>query len=865
MERNKNKQTTNRVFLLSLLSFGLTFLIMGIVLIISKIAPFGDNSLMIRDGTIQYIDFFKYYKDLLTGDASIKYTLSNLLGGDTLAIFSYYLSSPFNLLMVFFSKNQIPIFFTLIYTLKICMSSGTMAYFLQKRFDSKLNKLLVVLLSISYGLMHYNIFQASNIMWLDGVYMLPLILLGVYKVVKNKDITLLSISVALAILFNWYSAGICCMFSILWFFLEFLYEKADDSKLHAKSNFKEFINKGFKYVFGMALGVMMSFVTFLPSMIAILNGKGTSKEIPDGLTGSLLTLFKSFNITSDSDIGSPTFYCGALVLLGVLGLFVTKAISNKKKVVLGAILLISLSTYYVQKLYFIYSLLNYAQSYFYRFSFVTIFLLIFMAAIFYKNIDFKKDKSWVLKLFISSSLLCIILVAYNLVKPFTRIRYTLLTTLVILLTLVFVYVLYKNYSYKKIMALCLSLILSFELGFNALYLFNTHYTMKITDFEKSYTDNIISQLDNINDYDNTDFRINQTKYRENPSLNESLAYNFWSSASYTSCPSNIQLDFLTNLGYRIEANCITVVDTSIISADALTGVKYVLSDHPIKGLIPRENLGIYNGKTVYENPFALPMAYKIGNIKQTDLNNLNPFEFQNAVYSQLTNTEVNLFEEIPYTQIDNGNSIDYVLNIPQGNYTAYGNIPFVADVNGNSKLIFNDKESINYTGWTSPSVFYIPNNDKYNEYKITFENPDKARISEPQFYALNLDELQKVTNQLKQSPVVIDDLGKDKMNFSVNAKQGENLIISISDAKTWNIKVNSKEVEHSQIGNCFISIPLEEGENNISMEYKIPCFNAGLIISVASLVTFAIYTVIQNKNKKKSLQNKNDSKIKENK
>lgn len=57
-------------------------------------------------------------------------------------------------------------------------------------------------------------------MWLDGVYMLPFILLQVYNVVRGKKNWGLSVCVGLAIVFNWYSAGIDCIFSGFWFLFE---------------------------------------------------------------------------------------------------------------------------------------------------------------------------------------------------------------------------------------------------------------------------------------------------------------------------------------------------------------------------------------------------------------------------------------------------------------------------------------------------------------------------------------------------------------------------------------------------------------------------------------------------------------------
>ena len=108
---------------------GLTFMLLSILLWMKGFAPFGTRTLAIMDADIQYMDFFSYYKDVLEGKNSIGYTFGKTLGGSNIAVFSYYLSSPFNFLLVFFKNSQLHIFFNLLVILKITLASITFAYF----------------------------------------------------------------------------------------------------------------------------------------------------------------------------------------------------------------------------------------------------------------------------------------------------------------------------------------------------------------------------------------------------------------------------------------------------------------------------------------------------------------------------------------------------------------------------------------------------------------------------------------------------------------------------------------------------------------------------------------------------------------
>ena len=251
--------------LTSSIIFFLLVILMLLIMLIEKFAPFGNKSFATMDANIQYLDFFSFLKNVLEGKDSIVYSLNALLGNSNIGLFSYYLSSPLNILIIFFDKSNLNTFFDILVLLKIALSGFTFAYYLQKRFKN-LNTIFIILLPICYGLMQYNIAQASNIMWLDGIYMLPLILLGIYKLIKYKKSMFLSVSVGLSIIFNWYSGGINCVFSIFWFIVEELLDKfKSKNKIDIKLIFKDIL----RYIFAMIVGIMLSAILFLPTIFAL--------------------------------------------------------------------------------------------------------------------------------------------------------------------------------------------------------------------------------------------------------------------------------------------------------------------------------------------------------------------------------------------------------------------------------------------------------------------------------------------------------------------------------------------------------------------------------------------------------------------
>lgn len=143
----------NKVKYGCIISFGIVSLLMLLLFFYGDYAPFGDNSLTWEDGNIQYLDFFSYFKDVLSGENSLIYTFSKTLGGSNIAVFSYYLASPFNLLIIFFEKAELNSFFDILILLKLSLAGGTCAFFLNKRFSyfvekNKYTEYFVILLSI---------------------------------------------------------------------------------------------------------------------------------------------------------------------------------------------------------------------------------------------------------------------------------------------------------------------------------------------------------------------------------------------------------------------------------------------------------------------------------------------------------------------------------------------------------------------------------------------------------------------------------------------------------------------------------------------------------------------------------------------
>ena len=135
------REKRNSLWIFRMISFALTTLICLGVFAFFREAPFGDKTLAASDAFIQYMDLMAFFKDVLSGNQSLTYTMTKGLGGAAIGIFSYYLASPTELLQLFFSKDQVPVSYNLAAVLKMGMASLTMTWFLQDRFNNKISML----------------------------------------------------------------------------------------------------------------------------------------------------------------------------------------------------------------------------------------------------------------------------------------------------------------------------------------------------------------------------------------------------------------------------------------------------------------------------------------------------------------------------------------------------------------------------------------------------------------------------------------------------------------------------------------------------------------------------------------------------
>lgn len=132
-----------------------------IQMIVCKVYPFGEKSMIAGDIAGQYIPFWEYMKNCLFGRDSILFSFGKGLGGNMIGIWAYYLMSPYNIIFLLFSNYWVTEEIVVVTGLKIVSCAITMYFFLREKVS---NKWILAILSLSYAFCGYNISYQMNVM-----------------------------------------------------------------------------------------------------------------------------------------------------------------------------------------------------------------------------------------------------------------------------------------------------------------------------------------------------------------------------------------------------------------------------------------------------------------------------------------------------------------------------------------------------------------------------------------------------------------------------------------------------------------------------------------------------------------------------
>ncbi|WP_194923254.1 YfhO family protein [Catenulispora pinisilvae] len=359
--------------------------------------PHGTYTVFMSDLNNQYAQFYSYFDQALTGHGSLLFTWRADGGMNFWPIVAYYLTSPFGLLTLFASDHRLPMMIAFATVLKLGAAGLAMALFLRKfrgeagqGRDSAVNKAVIVALSTAYALGAWSLIYAFNVMWLDALYLLPLALLGVERLLAKGRVTLLAVAVGLNLIIDFYTGAMIVVFVCMYALARYVgvrerFERAD------------FLRTAGKFVMAGVIGGLLAAAFILPTYLGGLKQKTTLHAASSGAAPPkpLLSVLVRF-LGGSADTGQLTPNVGAATLIVVLVplFFLLKGIKRSERIAFGAILAFLVLAMEVKPLYLLMHGGQMPNAFPWRFTFLITALLAFMAFRAWVGVDSVKQIKW---------------------------------------------------------------------------------------------------------------------------------------------------------------------------------------------------------------------------------------------------------------------------------------------------------------------------------------------------------------------------------------------------------------------------------------------------------------------------------------
>ncbi len=874
----KHKKT----MLILLAAFLLPLVITCIAFYIKGVAPFGDTSVLLWDSKLQYKDYFGYLWDVLHGNASLDYSAAKSLGGKMVGLVAYYLTCPLNLLIYFFKKSEISLFFSISTMLKIAFAGLTSAYFVKKRFN--IHPAAVVLLSTSYALMEYNVYYSRNIMWLDGVVMLPLICLGVYELLHNNKKGLLFFSVATVIISNWYSGYMACLMGGFYFIFELVLK-------YDWKNFKNVIGKALldcvRVGADMILGVLGGAVVLLPACMSLVGGKATFRLIYASMNFSFLQTFTGFDINATVNTKtSPILYCGGLALLLVVYFFFDKKVELKTRLTSIALFLFMLLGFSFKEFELMWTAFVQSHSYNFRFAFVFAFVMILIAAMAIRSIEDNGNKIDKTTMYKALGVIVGVALLLDLSGKFNNRFVANVYLFIFAFYAFFLFFVYsgkdngvkKNMIVKSVSVIAVAGLLALELGVNSLIAYKD-YSVSDSQFS-SYVENMTPIVEEMKEKDKSFYRFEKnysylTEVKSDVATCESLLFGYNSIENYSSTYDPNVDEFFATMGYsdstyvpdeNSKDNILFPTDSywnsPMLLMDSVLGIKYQLAKEQTFGMEKYDMTSeMPNDYSMYKNPYALPMAYNVSsNLEQKPSYTLNPFENQKMFISEMLGQETNVYVE-PETEFlgygDRTETFELTAKTDGPMYVYVDGTKFHSDdYKKNCELYVNGEYVQNMCQRFLINAEYIGDYNKGDVVTVQIKHVSKEN-DKHNLYSAQLDKyvFEDVYNKLSTGYKTDLNIDGNVVSGTYETDKDSTVMISLPYVEGWKVLVDGKEVQYKELAGTFIGIDLTAGSHNIEMEYKTPYLNYGIAGSVVGVVGFAGWCVVDALIRKKKLKN----------
>lgn len=828
----------------------LSGIVLGVFLLLFAfvgIFPFGSKSIAHYDLYAQICTFIGLIFDAIAGKSTLVFSNFVSGGANIVGYITYFIFSPFYLLLLPFGKSGIVYAINMIFVLQELAIAITFLWFIRKYF--KLSNSMQILFAILYAFSPYMLFNYTWFSWLYIYMLLPLFVDRFICLLKTGKIFGF-VYVVTSMIYACYGMGLFSQVMLFILAVLFIFLMIRDNEKRKNAISKMLI------AYGMA--VVLSLPLLFVNFAQLLEGSRLGDFADDFINKELFGSIWHWIIFLLSDIATLLF----------AGMYIIKCDKSKSinKFLIGALAL-SLAPVLIDGILLMLSMGRY-YGYVTRMSYILSFILLICFILYVKDIERKDSKvvssvrvKTIMGVFVA--VLGVVAIAYMIaVSPdmsfcvgnlIVQLEVVLVYSLIPLLMCIGVVIVNNRRRDGTVSVKLWKTLIIFLCGVQVLS------NLPLVSGESLLDSQPLSFIAEQSEKLEVDYGYRIKDVDRGLGNNEHLLANFSAYSGFSSSINSVFVDSADSLGYFTTGNSVASWGGTLLS-DSFLGYRYCLSknyyNYPWLNLLDKK---VDDDKVYYfyENTLALGSATLVDNDKTLDLsqdimsNTQSLFEYLGGSGDVIKKTKtLDVFKENSLSEM--GITLDYsdseeivsitcepseynkiiyaVLNVEEGKYVAYKtgeewDEPVLTLIDTFMPLGYLSKDSENMRA-------YINLADEYNKKEITI-------------YELNYDMVAELLTSLQEQNVDFEYTARG-FKLNVNA-DGKKVVVTNANIGGYEITLNGEKVEANDLG--FIEINLLSGDNKIEAKYVYP-YTKILVVSLVlcalgMAVLVAIYLCIK--------------------
>ena len=680
-------------------------------------------------------------------------------------------------------------------------------------------------------------------MWLDVAVFCPLILCAMERLIAGKSPIPYTLLLALAIYSNFYIAFSLCIFLFLWFVASTVMKKW--------GGFCDFVKTAVKFGLASVLAGALCAFSLIPLMLHMEIWISSSVGFPEEgeWYHSFAEIADSFSAMAPPswEYGPANIFCGSVAVFFVLTFLFNSKISLKGRIVmisLAALLFVSLEWSYLD---FIWHGLHFPNQLPGRWSFL--FILVALMIGYETVIKCEGWRVWSLLVSLFGATAFFLIGMGKSENPSGR-WFTLIMIFMAFALFIITLAVKNNQGISRLIKAGIALLLLVDICVNAA---GTMQYVRVTS-ASGYVRNEEQMLLYAKKYQSGKDDFWRTELTSSFTFDCGQLYGYKGLTYYSSTMNGNTFRLMERLGNRVYARNVSTVYMPTPFQDMMFGVKYHYMQNG-KTLTYGNRLEKANNISVYESPYALPIAYAVApNIKKIEQNHRSGLVLQEYfvglaanMKSKLT-TQANLVEE----RLSNGtmeNGAFYVWDIESPMvYTVELEVnsegSFFLDFDftvGEYKLFVNERSSLSGRCGSEPivDVGHLSKGDKVTV-TVTIRGYGKV-VGDVEGYTVNGAVLDEAYEKLSSQALQVEYASDTEIRGEITLAEDGVLYASIPAENGWEVYIDGVKTETYDLGLGLLFCDIEAGTHTVEYRYRAPGLALGAAISsVAALCTVGL-------------------------